>query len=138
MLFSKLTRCFWQVTLFCMKCLLKSRALLRKDMLEIRWAAVNSYWWYMGKIILYWKIIISHNPKYYFKSSKRNKVYLSDIREFWKNKKYSEENIVSIHWQILQLLILAVPVRQVNQKKQFYWGRRTYCLFSLCCVVQFC
>ena len=60
---------------------------------------------------------MSHNPKYFIKSFKHNKVKSSDIREFWKNKKYYEENIVSINWQTLQLLILAVPVCQVNQKK---------------------
>ena len=42
---------------------------------------------------------------------------LSDIKRLWKKKIYSEENIVSVHWQILQLLILAVPVHQVSKKK---------------------
>ena len=60
---------------------------------------------------------MSHNRKYYVKSLKRNKATSSDIRELWKKKKYSEENIVSIHWQILQLLILAVSVHQVSSKK---------------------
>ena len=60
---------------------------------------------------------MSQNAKYCAKPFKRNKVKLSDIRGLRKNKKYSEENIVSILWHILQLLILAVPVRQVSQKK---------------------
>ena len=49
-------------------------------------------------------------------SLERNRVKLSNIRGLWKKKKYSEENIMLIHWQILKLLILAVPVRQVSQK----------------------
>ena len=40
---------------------------------------------------------MSHNPKYFIKSFKHNKVKSSDIREFRKNKKYYEENIVSIN-----------------------------------------
>ena len=48
---------------------------------------------------------MSHNAKHYVKSLKTNKGKSSDIRELWKKKKYPEENIVSIHWQILQLLI---------------------------------
>ena len=60
---------------------------------------------------------MSHNAKYYVKSFKRNKVKLSDIRGLWKKKKYSEENIVLVHWQILQLVIFAKRVRQVCQKK---------------------
>ena len=63
---------------------------------------------------------MSHNPKYYVKSLKRNKVTSSDIRELCQKKKYSEENAMSIHCQILQLLILAVSVHQVSQKRQFY------------------
>ena len=61
------------------------------------------------------KIILSYNAKYYAKSLK---VKLYNITGLWMKKKYSEENIVSVHWQILQLLILAVPVCQVSQKKK--------------------
>ena len=76
---------------------------------------------------------MSHNRKYYVKPLKRNKATSSDIRELWKKKKYSEENIVSIHWQILQLLILAVSVHQVSLKRRFYQSRpglflTTYCM----------
>ena len=80
---------------------------------------------------------MSLNPKHYVKSLKWNKEKSSDIRELWKKKKYSEENMVSLHWQILQLLILAVPVHQVSQKRQYYQIRGTYCLFSLGHIVQF-
>ena len=81
---------------------------------------------------------MSHNPKYHVKYLKRNKVKLSDIRELWKKKKYSEENIMSIYIDIiLQLSILAVSVHQVSQKRKCYQSRRTYCLFSLCHIVQF-
>ena len=55
-LFSKLMCCVCQVTFFCTKCPLKRRAFLQKDMLGKRWSAVKSFWWHMGKIILYWKI----------------------------------------------------------------------------------
>ena len=61
---------------------------------------------------------MSHNAKHYVKSLKTNKGKSYDIRELWKKKKYPEENIVSIHWQILQLLILPISVGQVNQKKR--------------------
>ena len=57
------------------------------------------------------------NPKYYVKSLERNKVRLSDIRELWKKEKIFRSKIVTIHWQILQLLIFAVPVYQVSKKK---------------------
>ena len=107
------------------------------DILEKSCAVVKRYWWHMEKIIIYWEIVMSHNPKYYVKSLKRNKVNSFDIRELWKKKKYSEENIVSIHWHILQLLILAVQVHQVSQKRKFYQTRRTYCLFSLCHMLVF-
>ena len=63
----------------------------------------------MEKILLIEKITMSRNAKY-FKSLKRIKVKSSDIRGLWKKKKYSEESIVLIRWQILQLLILAVLV----------------------------
>ena len=46
--FPKLICCVYLVTLFCMKCPIKRRALfLKKDMLEKRCAVVKSYWWYM-------------------------------------------------------------------------------------------
>ena len=62
--------------------------------------------------------LLRNNAKYRnVKSLKGNKVKWSDIRGLWKKKKYSEENIVSIHWQILKLLVLTVPVRQVSLKK---------------------
>ena len=51
--------------------------------------------------------------KYYVKSLKRNKLKSSDIRGLWEKKKYSEENIVLVHWQILQLLILADNIIEV-------------------------
>ena len=71
-----------------------------------------------GKFYL-WRelLLLSHNAKYYIKSLERNKMKLFDIRGLWKKKKYSEENTVLIHWQILQLLILILPVGQVSQKK---------------------
>ena len=75
---------------------------------------------------------MSRNAKYYIKSFKINKVKSSDIRGLWK-KKYSEEKIVSIHWQILQLLILPVSVRQ---KRQCYRSRQTNCFFSLYYIAQ--
>ena len=84
----------------------------------------------MEKIIIHWEIM-SQNPKDYVQSLNKNNVKLSDIRELWKEKRYSEENIVLIHWQMLQLLTLAVPVQQVSQKRQFHQGRQTYYLFSL-------
>ena len=82
---------------------------------------------YGKKILLFEKIVMSHNAKY-VKLLKRNKVESSYIRGLWKKKKYSEENIVLIHWQILQLLILAEPVLKSKKKKkrQCYWGSQTY------------
>ena len=44
----------------------------QKDMLEKCCAVVKSYWWHVEKIIIYWEIIMSHSPKYYVKSLKRN------------------------------------------------------------------
>ena len=79
---------------------------------------------------------MSHNAKYYFKSLKRNKLKSSDIRGLW-NKKNLEENTVSIHWQILQLLILPVSVRQVSQKKRQCYRSRQSVFFSLYYIVQF-
>ena len=58
-------------------------------MLKKRYVVVQSYWWHMEKIFIE-KIIISHNPKYHVSSLERNKAKLSDIRELWKKKKYSE------------------------------------------------
>ena len=129
-LFSKLTCCNLS-NFFLHEISRKKKALFQKDICEKPCVVVKSYWWHMEKMIIYWEIIMSHNPEYYVKSLKRNKVKSSNIRELRKKKKYSEENVVPIHWQILQLLILAVPVHQVNQKRQFYQTRRTYCLFSL-------
>ena len=59
LLFSKLMCCVCQVTSFCTKCPLKRRAFLQKGMLGKRWSAVKSFWWHMGKIILYWKICLT-------------------------------------------------------------------------------
>ena len=109
---------------------LKKKALFQKDTLEKCCAVLKSYWWHMEKIIIHWEIM-SQNPKDYVQSLNKNNVKLSDIRELWKEKRYSEENIVLIHWQMLQLLTLAVPVQQVSQKRQFHQGRQTYYLFSL-------
>ena len=62
--------------------------------------------------------LLRNNAKYRnVKSLKENKVKWSDIRGLWKKKKYSEENIVSIRWQVLKLLVLTVPFRQVSLKK---------------------
>ena len=44
MLFSKPTRCVYQVNFSCMKCPINMRALFEKDMLEKRCAVVKSYW----------------------------------------------------------------------------------------------
>ena len=62
----------------------------------------------------------------------------SDIRVLWKKKKYSEENIVLIQWQTLQLLILLCKSLKSIKKRQCYRGSRTYCLLSLCYIVKFC
>ena len=113
-LFSKVTCCDCQVTFFCMKCPIKRRALFQKDMLEKLCAVIKSYRWHVEKIIY----LLRNNAKYRnVKSLKGNKVKWSDIRGLWKKKKYSEENIVSIRWQVLKLLVLTVPVRQVSLKK---------------------
>ena len=116
----------------------KKKTLFQKDMPEKRCAVIKSYWWNMGKKWLFIeKIIMSHRRKLcqVFKKKYSEIVWYQSVV---KEEKYSEENIVSIHWQILQLLIVAVPVHQVSKKRQFYRGRRNYCLFSLCYIVQFC
>ena len=67
------------------------------------------------KLLFIEKIIKSHNAKYYVKSLKRNKKNHL-ISEGCKKKKCSEENIVLIHWEILQLLILAGQTVSVDWK----------------------
>ena len=136
-LFSKLTCCVYQVIFLCMKCPVKRRVLFYKDMLEKHCAVVKI------KLVT-WKIfierIMSHNAKCYIKSLKRNKVKSCEISGLWKKKNYSEENILLMHWQILQLLILAVLFHQVSQKNDniIEVDKLIDCLFSFCSILKFC
>ena len=100
-----------------MKCPVKKRVLFQKDMFEKRCAVVKSPWWHVEKIIIYWE---NHHVTHRKILCQVFKIKWSEIvwyQKVVKKENYSEENIVSIHWQILQLLILAVPVHQVSKKK---------------------
>ena len=110
-LFSKLACWFYQVTFFCMKCPIKRRVLFKKTCLK--------------KVVYTWKklftekIIMSHNAKYYvvFKSEiTYHRVVNGEI--IFRRKYSAYTALYMIHWQILQLMILAVPVRRVSQKKK--------------------
>ena len=63
-----------------MKFTITRKALVQKDMLEKCCATLQSYWLHMENKLFLYKIIMSHNMKYYVKSFKRNKLKLSDIR----------------------------------------------------------
>ena len=82
-------------------------------MLEKLCAVVKSQFLY-----IYWENDVTQ-PKILCQVLKKEIKWKCLISEFWKKKKYSEENIVLIHWQILQLLILAVPVQQASQTDNF-------------------